>query len=71
MNEIIIGILALIVGVLVTRWIFGIGQMLKMGKTQIGLLILLAKKNGATADEVDEVLNKVYPKDWKPPVQAG
>jgi hypothetical protein len=62
MNQLIIAVLTFFLAVIITRWAFGINQMLNAFKAQIGLLILLAKKNGASTEEVDEVLDKVYPK---------
>lgn len=62
MITIFYGLASLTITILVARWAFGIDSMLKAAKTQIGLLILIAKKNGATKEEVDDVLDKVYRK---------
>jgi hypothetical protein len=60
------GILAqlvvLIVLVVIVRWALSVDAFMKTTMTQIGLLVLLAKKSGASKEEIDEVLDKVYPK---------
>lgn len=62
MNEIIAYLVGTLITILFTRWVFGINQILKAHKASIGLLIILAKKSGATSQEIDEILDKVYPK---------
>ena len=47
---------------LIARWGLGIDSMLKNNKAQIGLMILMAKKQGATTEEIDAVVDKVYGK---------
>lgn len=62
MSELIANILIFLCGIVIARWIFGIDQGLKLKKLQVGLLILIAKKSGATESEIEETIAKVYPK---------
>lgn len=62
MNQILALIAGLLVLIVFTRWLFGISEILKTNKATILLLILIAKKHGATSEEIDQVLDKVYPK---------
>ncbi|RYY19272.1 MAG: hypothetical protein EOO04_22355 [Chitinophagaceae bacterium] len=55
-------IVLLLIFVIIIRWALSIQAFMKTAVTQIGLLVLLAKKSGATKEEIDEVLDKMYPK---------
>jgi len=62
MGTLFLYLLGVVATIVFTRFVFGIDQQLKAQKAQIGLLILMAKKLGASVEEVDQVLDKVYPK---------
>ena len=55
-------VVLLLIFVIVIRWALSIQAFMKTAVTQIGLLVLLAKKSGATKEEIDEVLDKMYPR---------
>ena len=46
----------------VVRWVFSVEQMIKLSKTQIGLLMMIAKKQGTDQEEIDELLTKIFGK---------
>jgi hypothetical protein len=54
-----------IISIVVTRWVLSVDHFINTAKAQIGLLILLAKKNGATKEEIDEVLDKSFGTEGK------
>lgn len=67
--ELISTIIIVLIAIVVTRFIFSIDSFIQIGKTCIGLLIIIAKKNGATTEEIDEVLDRVWGKTGKKKVQ--
>jgi len=42
--------------------VLGIDQFIKLYKTQIGLLMMIAKKQGTDQEEIDELLTKIFGK---------
>lgn len=59
---ILLWIVFVIAGIIVIRWVLSIDQFIKLYKTQIGLLMMIAKKQGTDQEEIDELLTKIFGK---------
>jgi uncharacterized membrane protein YdjX (TVP38/TMEM64 family) len=57
LTYLIAAIIGLAITFLLCRWIFGIDKRIKQNKSIINLLALLAKKQGATNDEIHICIN--------------
>ena len=62
MEQLLIGIAAFLVGIVITRSVYSIPERIKHQKAMIALLIMIAKNNGSTVEEIDEMITKVYGK---------
>ena len=60
--QILLWLLFVTAGIIVIRWVLSIDQFIKLSKTQIGLLMMIAKKQGADQEEIDELLTKIFGK---------
>lgn len=52
--------LGIFLSIIFTRWLFQVDARVKNQKAIIGLLSIIAKKNGATPEEVEDILKKAH-----------
>jgi hypothetical protein len=63
----IFGLVAILIQVLIIRWIFKIDTQLNNQKAMIFLLIKLCEKQGVTADEIDKIARVFGVKEYTKP----
>lgn len=51
------GIITIVVIVFITRWLFRIDTIVKHHKAQTALLIKMARQQGVSADDIDNIKN--------------